>query len=428
MVYNAEDCRKKRPQVLAGELELPVQELWPIIYDVTCSVRRWDEGDFADKLRGDALGVFRIMLQKLDWDEDDEVDIFYDAIYEIPGMGISPDKIFEILTEANINFTEPMYRRGELTNVRDYLLDKRFSTELLEAMAKAGVDLNTAVIKGRTPVYILAKSFSLDRTDDEPDEDETALAKAVEEYFSVESMEEINSYGTSAAHEIVDGNHFLALEAMLKKGVNVNIAEDAQGEAGNTLLHVACKNCFPKIVSMLMEAGADDTIMNVNEQTPAHVAVTERGGAYGVTPDDMADTLRELKNIDIPGKDGMTPLMLAQDYELRASDELTPVLIEMGADVNRADNEGNTAALLHARWHCDKDVIKAMVSAGYNINARNADGNTLLHFAVKNRANQVAIYLLKKGADYNITNEEQASPLQLAVEKGLDDVLPFMGL
>ena len=69
-----------------------------------------------------------------------------------------------------------------------------------------------------------------------------------------------------------------------------------------------------------------------------------------------------------------------------------------------------------------------MVGAGYNINARNADGNTLLHFVVKNRANQVAVYLLKKGADYNITNEEQVTPLQLAVEEGLDDVLPFMGL
>lgn len=428
MVYDAADCRKKRPQVLAGELELPVNELWPIIYDVTCSVRSWDKGDFEDKLRGEALGVFGIMLQKLDWDEDEEVDIFYEAIDRILGMGVSLDKFFDILKEANLNFTEPMYRRGEVTNVRDYLLDKRFSSELLEKMAQAGVDLNTAVIKGRTPAYIMADSFSVDRRDEEPDERETVFAKAVEEYFSVESMEEINSNGTSAAHEAVNGNHFLALAAMIKKGINVNIAEDTQGEAGNTLLHVACKNCFPKIVRMLMEAGADDTIMNVKEQTPAHIAVTERGKAYGVTPEYMAETLKELKNIDIPGKDGRTPLMLAQDYELRASNELTPVLIEKGADVNRADNEGNTAALLHAEWHCDKDVIKAMIGAGYNINARNSDGNTLLHFAVKNRENQVAIYLLKKGADCNIANEEQVTPMQLAVEKGLDEVLPFMGL
>lgn len=111
--------------------------------------------------------------------------------------------------------------------------------------------------------------------------------------------------------------------------------------------------------------------------------------------------------------------MLAQEYQMHASDILTPVLIEKGADVNRTDNEGNTALLLHTRWSCDRAVIKAMIKAGYHINARNTDGNTVLHFAVKNRSDEMAIYLIKKGADYNIANEKQLHPCRWRWKRGL---------
>ncbi len=109
--------------------------------------------------------------------------------------------------------------------------------------------------------------------------------------------------------------------------------------------------------------------IKVNPSFNNSLAVLAVKRTYSVSSDDAAKTLRELKNIDIPGKDGRTPLMLAQEYELRASDVLTPVLIEMGA-----------------------------------------------------------VYMIKKGADYNIANEDNVTPMQIAVEEGLDDVLPFMGL
>ena len=94
---------------------------------------------------------------------------------------LKPDVVFGMLKEAQISFTELMYRRGELTNLRDFLVEKRFSIELLEQMSQFGVDLNDALIKGRTPAYILADRNSMDRYETEPDKDEEALARAVEE-------------------------------------------------------------------------------------------------------------------------------------------------------------------------------------------------------------------------------------------------------
>ena len=118
--------------------------------------------------------------------------------------------------------------------------------------------------------------------------------------------------------------------------------------------------------------------------------------------------------------------MTAQNYDLHGSHTLTPVFIEKGADVNRVDDNGNTALMLHAEWYCDKDVFKAMVKAGYDVNARNKAGNTVLHYAMKNNSSEVAVYLIKKGADVNVANEKQVTPMQIAVEKGMDEVLAFL--
>ena len=54
------------------------------------------------------------------------------------------------------------------------------------------------------------------------------------------------------------------------------------------------------------------------------------------------EMIRALEHVDIPGKNGTTALMLAQDPQASLTFALTPVLIEKGADVNRTDNDGNT--------------------------------------------------------------------------------------
>lgn len=118
--------------------------------------------------------------------------------------------------------------------------------------------------------------------------------------------------------------------------------------------------------------------------------------------------------------------MLAQDCGLYISNEVSPVLIEKGADVNRRDNDGNNAMMVNAEWHGSLDVLKAMLNAGLDINARNKEGNTVLHILIKRNSTQTARLLLKKGADYNIANNDQVTPVQLAVENGKDDLLELM--
>ena len=421
MAMNYEECREKVEKVLAGELDPSADELYSLIdglYNSTFEIR--------DSSVDTRLALLKKLLPKVDQDEDDEMEKVIGAAEGIIGNDGPVEKVLEVMVDAGVNFTEPRYYQRELTNLRDYLLEHKLSPKLVGKMAELGIDMNEALIKGRTPAYIIASKQRMTTWGRNANEVEESYAKLVEEYFSVESMEALNAQGTSAAHEAIRHDHHEMLEAMLKKGIDANVTEDQPQVAGTTLLMTACAYGFPKTVKMLMDAGADDSLQNVEDETAAHIAVSVKVRFKKIGNEERVEMLKCLNHVDIPGKNGVTPLMIAQDYDLHASCILTPVFIEKGADVNRADNNGNTALMLHARWYCDKEVFKAMVKAGYDVNARNKEGNTVLHYAMKNKSSEVAVYLIKKGADVNAANEKQVTPMQIAVEKGMDEVLAFL--
>lgn len=425
MLLDYEKCREQLKGILAGELDLPAEELWPVLYYVTSLIRSESGSEDLEYINNSVI-LLEKLLQKAD--PDDNMDIVFEALDQVLGRYAPVDKVLDLLAAADYSFTEPQYANGNLTNLRDFLLEKRFSLELVDKMARLGVDLNEPLVKGRTPAFLLTSRPRMQSWGSGPNEAEEQFAKAVTDYFSVESLETLNADGTSAAHAAVMRNHYEVVEAMLKKGINVNITEDKPSVAGTTLLHLACAHGYPRIVKMLMDAGADDTLKNEQEETPAHIAVSKKVGYKKISDQERIEMLQALEHVDIPGKNGTTPLMSAQDPQLFLSIALTPVLIEKGADVNRADNDGNTALMLHTFWYCYKDVIKAMVKAGYDINARNRNGDTVLHYVMKNKGSEMAVYLIKKGADVNIANEKQVTPAQIAVEKGLDEILPFLDM
>lgn len=410
-------------KILSGEESKTLEEISKQLETLVFMAGSFSS-DEAEEGRNACLGLLKMIIDKADRDDDDEMGYIVKGSIDIL-RSLKDVKVLDMLNEAEISFTEPLYYQREMTNFRDYIMEWAFSLDVVEKMSQLGVDLDEALIKGRTPAYILAheeRRMSWGTNNVEED-----YAKAVE-YFSVESMQSLDTEGTSAAHEAVRHNHFEMLDAMLKKGVDVNVTEDQPKVAGTTLLHTACAYGFPKIVQMLMEAGADDTLMNVEDETAAHVAVSRKIRFKEIRQEERIEMIRALNNVDIPGKGGRTPLMLAQDYDMHASYYLTPVLIEKGADASRTDDNGNSALLLHEEWSCDKNVVKALVNAGADVNARNKDGNTPLHLALKNGNGEVARFLIKKGADCNVPNEKQVTPMQIAVEKGMDEVLPFMGL
>ena len=83
--------------------------------------------------------------------------------------------------------------------------------------------------------------------------------------------------------------------------------------------------------------------------------------------------------------------------------DLIKDLIKAGADVNARDENGDTP--LH--FHTNIDVLKVLIDSGADVNARNTEGCTALHFS--NR--KVMTFLISAGSDVNARTETGNTPL-----------------
>lgn len=360
-----------------------------------------------------ALYLTAKMITRMDPDDEDEVG----EISELLHNGLIADKeghLLDVCREMKIDFTMPVYYMGDMFCLRDECLHSAYGITVLKKLLEMGVDMNMAVIKGRTPAAIIA---SLEKRTYK--EDEAFFAEAAE-LFSKDSMEQTDNEGRAAVHYAAERGHAGMLQVMIEKGVNINLTQDEPGDAGVTALHCACVRGHEDVVRLLMAAGADDTLANPDGETPAHYVVKERRFGGSLSPEQMSSLLRELKNINIPREDGRTPLMLlknfGQDYELLS------LFLDRGADVNHADQNGVTLLMLHT----DKDDAKELIRAGADVNLADNEGNTALHYALECCSEGSARYLIKKGADYNRYNNRGVTPVQMAAEQGLDMVLELM--
>lgn len=102
---------------------------------------------------------------------------------------------------------------------------------------------------------------------------------------------------------------------------------------------------------------------------------------------------------DVPEGDGSTALMeavKAEDYDVTPEGvdrvEVVRLLLAAGADVNARDNQGNTALILAAN---DLEQTELLLNAGADPNARNLKGKTALQ---ETYDNEVKLALRKHGA------------------------------
>ena len=67
--------------------------------------------------------------------------------------------------------------------------------------------------------------------------------------------------------------------------------------------------------------------------------------------------------------------------------------------------------------------VNRCIAAGMSINEQNADGDTALHIAVRCSSEPMTEVLLKSGADVNIKNKKNETPLSIAQEELRDEIL-----
>ena len=121
--------------------------------------------------------------------------------------------------------------------------------------------------------------------------------------------------------------------------------------------------------------------------------------------------------------------------------EVAKLLLDAGADIDKAMNGGSTRLCcyaatghphngttpLHRAVTADgTDVIKLLLSRGADFNKADDRGFTPLHWAAYFGRTDVAELLLNRGADFNKANNYGSTPLHKAAAYGRSDVLKLL--
>ncbi len=94
-------------------------------------------------------------------------------------------------------------------------------------------------------------------------------------------------------------------------------------------------------------------------------------------------------------------------------------LIEQGAQIEARDKLLRTTPLINAVCGNQLHIVNLLINRNVNLDAKNKEGNTPLHFACEQKSYDIAEALVKNGAHSNLANDEELTPLLVAI--GQDD-------
>ena len=125
-------------------------------------------------------------------------------------------------------------------------------------------------------------------------------------------------------------------------------------------------------------------------------------------------------NITMTGYSNEGALHLAAAHELK---EIAELLISNGIDINAKDKNGKTP--LHYAAKKSLEMVKFLISHGADINATTNQKETALHYAAKKSLEMVE-FLVSHGADINATTYLNKTALYFAQYYDKNDIVEFL--
>jgi TonB family protein len=281
---------------------------------------------------------------------------------------------------------------------------------------------------------------------------ETAPGLLTEGY----DINERNANGRSAILGASEYSDTKTLNDLISAGANVNLSDSA----GHTPLMLAALRGLPDMVAALLRAGAEPrardadgrsalmygctggneavvegilkTRLDVNARTKLGNTALMAASASG-NPKLVALILSRKPRLNVHGHNGTTALIAGSTGELEWETEyafgpraevpddavdrgsVVKLLISAGANVNATNAMGETAL-----FTLEDDAIKELIKAQINLNARNKDGDTALGDTV---SGNVARLLVEAGANIELANPKGTTPLMHAAGRNYLDIL-----
>ncbi len=398
------------------------------LFDCVDSVKWEDEYDDS------YLNVFylvRDILYKLDPDDDDDMAKIRLIIKEFSSAYKLP--LIKTVVDAGFDINAPFYYYDDYaTTLALEFIDNYWwrHPDIVKELQDYGLDVNAVQPTGFTLAYYLVGGCDRKYPSGTSSENVKAAYEGIVkglEYVSTESMDEVGKYGMSAAHFVAknySGNSII--KYMIERGIDLDVpqekadvrAQDRGAVKGQTVRDIVIYSGDIELICLLMKSGMDETITDSNGNRPIHKMSTL------LKNEDFLEMLDLFKEIDVPNDDGETLFMkIMADDPTR---EQVEYFIRRGVDINACDDKGNTPLMYYAEGNHDNNLIGLLPEAGAEINAQNKNGETPLLIAIDNHRLESAKILLKHGADYNITDNNENSAASVSIENEYQVLIELM--
>ena len=214
-------------------------------------------------------------------------------------------------------------------------------------------------------------------------------------------IREINGDGLTLLMTAVRSGHGAMVEYILSKEQDLNQMDDS----GRTAVSHAIGQ--PKIIEMLLQAGASPNGVNHSGVAPLDLAIQKTCRAS------CSLLLEYGAGVDGAKKELLPPLFRA----ITGAFDVYDLLLCHGADPNAADQTGETPLHYAAKIDNSK-AAQALILFGADPTKVSDKEWSPLHLAVLYDSFKVVTVLLNAGVDVDLFNERQQTPLSCAIHNG----------
>lgn len=237
-----------------------------------------------------------------------------------------------------------------------------------------------------------------------------------------------NDYGSKPIHHAARDAHIPVVEFYLDRGLDVN---ELAGP-GKTLIHFAAlSKDTHEMITYLYSKGADLNRKSYEGETPLDVAISkDHPNIVKVLVDLGAVSSAYIQN-EAAATDAKISKYLQcvrKLFEAVKSNnfiEIERLVNNSGAQVN-AKNEKNMTILHFAVWKGYAQSINTILKCGGDVNIIGKDNSTALHYAAKFNHFEIVLTLLAHGAIYNGKTSHNKTPLSLAGDKKVQNLLKLI--
>ena len=303
---------------------------------------------------------------------------YYEAIFS--SIESKSTKSFEILVKNGLNLNQKYERFSHQFTLLQYAVHFK-NMNMIKLLIEKGVNTNDKNEKSQTPLHIILN----------------------------------DTYENLPRKPVPKSKRTEIAKFLITNGADI----ESQNSKKYTPLHLASQYGFSEVVKLLIEKGANVNAKTNIEATPLHLSVAFNNKEI---TEMLLDNGAEMEEKD---DSSSTPFQIALINERR---DMAKLLISKGAKVHFKVKalEGQMSPLNVTLLHGWKDIAELLLLNGVNPNESDYYSNSPLHNAVKIEDMEFIELLVKYGADLSIKNDRNQTVLDLAKEKGSNQIFDFL--